>query len=48
MTALALNAQTPTFDRAINMGGINFDKSHDITVDAYGNVYATGIMVSIG
>ncbi|HNR18994.1 MAG TPA: T9SS type A sorting domain-containing protein [Bacteroidia bacterium] len=40
--AIALHAQTPSFDWAINMGGINYDRSYDIAVDATGNVYTTG------
>ncbi|MCC6384834.1 MAG: T9SS type A sorting domain-containing protein [Bacteroidia bacterium] len=42
--AIVLHGQTPSFDLAINMGGIDYDKGYDIAVDAAGNVYATGKM----
>lgn len=43
-SALTLNAQTPTFDWAINIGSTNFDKGYDIATDAAGNVYEIGIL----
>ncbi|MBK8875138.1 MAG: hypothetical protein IPN13_14990 [Bacteroidetes bacterium] len=46
--ALALNAQTPTFDWAINLGGINYDRGFDIGIDAAGDVYVAGIISGTG
>ena len=46
--ALALNAQTPTFDWAINLGGINYDRGFEIGTDAAGDVYVAGIISGTG
>ena len=46
--ALALNAQTPTFDWAINLGGINYDRGFEIVTDAAGDVYVAGIISGTG
>lgn len=39
----SLSAQIPTFEWAKRMGGASYDEGQAIAVDAYGNVYTTGM-----
>jgi gliding motility-associated-like protein len=43
LLCLNANAQDANFLWAKSMGGLGYDEGRSVTVDAYGNVYATGV-----